>query len=302
MAWDVNTIYGFQRWLINKNQAGGITSQDFFFAWNSEQSQYQGDLLGRWQNRSNGKTGANIGLIEDETIMTKLAPFTNNIFITVTSGQALKPSNYTYGLALRINNAKVYQVNHDQKYAVLEDVIDPPSILNDSYYFLEYLNYFEILPNAATPLELDYIASAQDIVWAYTFDNNNRQVYNPSGITAVPLIYGGVGYGSATITFSAPAAGGVQAQGAVQVTGGVITAITMTNVGTGYAGLTPTATIVGVSSTPAVIGSPTISVQPMWGSQGDIIEITKRSLKSLGVHFTSTDFEQFGASVINTGD
>lgn len=302
MTWDVNVIYRFLLWLINKNQSGGVTAQDFFYAWNSEQSQYQSDLLGRWQNRSNGKTGANIGLIEDETIMTKLAPFTNNTSISVESGQAIKPTNYAYGLALRINNAKVFNLTHDQKYAAIEDVIDPPSIVNNSYYFLEYLNYFQILPSAATPLELDYIASAQDVVWAYTFDANNRQVYSPSGLTGLPVIFGGVGYASPTIAFSAPAAGGVQATGTLTVVGGVITAVVMTNVGQGYAGLTPTFTITGSSTTPASLGNPIVSVQPMWGSKGDIIEITKRSLKSLGVHFTSADFEQFGSSIINTGD
>lgn len=302
MAWDTDKIYTFQRWLINKNQAGGITSQDFFLSWNSEQSQYMSDLLGRWQRNSNNKTGVNTGLIENETIMTKLAPFTNNTSITVTSGQAIKPSNYAYALALRINNAKVFQINHDQIWSMLEDVIDPPSIAANSYYYAEYLNYFSIYPAAATPLQLDWIQSAQDIVWAYTFDANNRQVYNPSGLTGVHVIYGGVGYISPTIAFSAPAAGGVQATGTLTVVAGVITAVVMTNVGQGYAGLTPTFTITGSSTTPASLGNPIVSVQPMWSSQGDIIEITKRSLKSLGVHFTSADFEQFGSSVINTGD
>lgn len=302
MTWDVNVIYRFMLWLINKNQSGGVTAQDFFFAWNSEQSQYQGDLLGRWQKNSNNKTGVQTGLIENETIMTKLAPFTNIANITITSGQAPKPLSYAYALALRINNAKVFQVDHDQIWAVLEDVIDPPSIPDNSYYYSEYLNYFSILPPAATTIQLDYIQSAQDVVWAYTFDANGRQVYSPSGLTAVPVIYGGVGYSAPTIAFSAPAVGGVQATGTLTVVGGVITAVVITNVGQGYAGLTPTFTITGSSTTPAALGIPVVSVQPMWGSKGDIIEITKRSLKSLGVHFTSADFEQFGNSVINTGD
>jgi hypothetical protein len=233
--------------------------------------------------------------------MTKLSPFTKNTTITVTSGLAPKPSDYSYGLALRINNAKVYSITHDQIWAVLDDVIDPPSIATDTYYFTEYENNFKILPLAATPLELDYIGLCQDIIWAYTLDGNNRQVYNPSGITGVPVIYGGVGYTSPTITFSAPASGGVQATGTLTVVGGVITGVVMTNVGYGYAGLTPTATITGSSTTPASLGNPIVSVQPLWANNS-IIEITKRALKSLGVHFTSQDFEQFGNSVINTGD
>jgi hypothetical protein len=43
------------------------------------------------------------------------------------------------------------------------------------------------------------------------------------------------------------------------------------------------------------------SVQPQW-LQTEIVEITKRSLKSFGVSFHDNDFSQFGNSVINTGN
>jgi L-rhamnose mutarotase len=301
MSWTVDTIFSFQRWLINKNLSGGISSNDFFLAWNSEQSQYQSDLLGRFQRINNGKEGNNTGLIENETIMTKLSPFTIPTTLAVTAGIATKPLDYTYGLALRINNSKVYQVDHDQIWAILEDVIDPPSIADNSYYYTEYQNYFKLFPDTVTSLDLDYIASCKDIVWAYTFDTAGRQIYNESGITGLPVIFGGVGYTTPTITFSAPAAGGVQATGTLTVVGGVITAVVMTNVGNGYAGLTPTFTITGSSTTPANFGTPIVSVQPLWNNNS-IIEITKRTLKSLGVRFTSQDFEQMGNNVINSGD
>lgn len=301
MAWSVDLLYRFQQWLINKNMAGGISSDDFFFSWNSEQSQFQQDLLGRFQNRNNGKTGNNIGLIQDETILSKLSPFTHPTTIAITSGKATKPSDYGYGLALRINDARVYSMDKDQIWAVKEDVIDPPSITDDCYYFTEYEDYFLILPTAATSLNLDYISLCKDIVWAYTFDSADRQVYSASGLTGLPVIFGGVGYTSPTIAFSAPAAGGVQATGTLTVVGGVITAVVMTNIGQGYAGLTPTFTITGASTTPATFGSPIVSVQPMWRN-AECVEITKRTLKSLGVHFTSQDFEAFGSSIIKEGD
>lgn len=42
------------------------------------------------------------------------------------------------------------------------------------------------------------------------------------------------------------------------------------------------------------------STQPQWNN-GDLQEITKRTLKLLGVHFTDRDFSNFGQSVINAG-
>ncbi len=224
MAWSVDTIYGFLRWLINKNQAGGISATDFFYAWNAEQYSYQQDLLGRWQSRSAGKEGINTGLIENETIMLKLAPFTKPITLVVAAGQANKPTDFAYALALRVNGAKVFQVDHDMIWAVNDDVIDPPSINDNSYYYVEYLNYYKIFPAAVTSVDLDYIGNCSDVVWGYILSAQNRQVYNPA-----------------------------------------------------------------------------TSIQPQWG-QNSIIEITKRALKSLGVHFAAQDFEQFGSSNIVTGN
>ena len=43
------------------------------------------------------------------------------------------------------------------------------------------------------------------------------------------------------------------------------------------------------------------SVQPKW-NQNTIVTITKRTLKSLGIHFKEQDLQQYGNSVINTGN
>lgn len=224
MAWDVNQIYGCLRFIIRKNQAGNISATDFFYAWNMEQYAYHDDLVGKWQNRNNTKEGMNTGLIQNEVIMTKLAPFTIPITLPITTGNANKPADFIYTLALRINGEKVFKITHDQKWAVNQDVIDPPSIADNSYYYLEYLNYYSFLPNTVTTCDLDYIASCTDVVWGFILDGSNRQVYN---------------------------------------------------VGT--------------------------SEQPKW-NQNTIIEITKRTLKTLGVSYKDGDFEQYGQSIITAGD
>jgi len=183
MAWSVDTIYKFILYQLRKNQAGGLKSTDFQFAWNSEQSAYQSDLLGRWQRNNNSKEGINTGLIENATIMTKLAPFTQTVPIVVVGGQAPKPADFVFAMALRINGTKVFQVDPDMIWAVNEDVIDPPSIPNNSYYYTEYQLYYSILPNSVTTVTLDYIQMVADIFWNSTLDANGRQVYNSVGST-----------------------------------------------------------------------------------------------------------------------
>ncbi len=224
MPWSVDNFYRYTLFLTNKNQAGGISSTDLFSAWNGEQAMYHQDLVGRWQKQNNTKTGVTSGLVEDEITISALSPFIIPITIPIAGGLGFKPTDYIYGVALRINGAKVFSVSHNSIYAVNDDVIDPPSIPDNRYYYSEYLSYFSFQPNTVTTFDLDYVAETTDIVWGFTLDANNRQVYNPA-----------------------------------------------------------------------------TSVQSKW-NKNTTIEITRRTLKSFGLHFDSREFENFGESNIRTGD
>lgn len=224
MIWSVNNIYEFSRFLINQYQSFNYNATNFFYAWNSEQRMYMADLLGRFQARNTGKTGINTGLLENETILTKLSPFTKEATLSVISGKATKPNDFIYALAARINNSEVFFINKGQIQSIQNSVIDPPSIPDNMYYGTEYLGYYTLFPSTVTSMNLDYIADCEDVVWGNIPDINNIPIYN----------------------------------------GGT-------------------------------------SVQPQWLTP-DSIEITKRTLKSLGVHFTSQDFENYGQSTITTGN
>lgn len=229
MAWSINNIREFVQFLTNKNLAGGISASDLFYAWNQEQKSYQEDLLGKWENRNNGKAGGNTGLILDETILQKLSPFTLTTSLTILSAKATKPDDFIYKLALRINAARVEMIAPSQIWAVTSSVIDPPSTDDNKYYATEFDNYYSLLPTtlptaSITTVDLDYIKICPDVRWGYDTLTNGKQVYN---------------------------------QG--------------------------------------------LSTQPLW-DDNSIIVITKRTLKTLGVHFKDNDFEKFGQSVINSGD
>lgn len=189
-TWSVDNIFKLFKFLTRKNQSGSISATDFFNAWNTEQNAYFSDLLGKWQNRSNGKSGQNTGLIMNETIMTQLAPFTIEGSVTISSGEVTKPDDFIYGLARRLllNGVEylVTKINHGQIWYVNNDVIDPPSITDHSYYIIEYEDRYNVLPSSATgDLLLDYIAQPVDVVWGYTYDANDRQVYN-AGLSVQP--------------------------------------------------------------------------------------------------------------------
>lgn len=180
MKLNVNDIFLLVQKLTRKNQSGSISSQDFFYMWNAEQNMYFNDLIGRWQARGNGKSGANTGLMLNETSITELSPFIIPVNLTISSGAADKPTDYEYFIALRV--AQIYKcqlIRPDQIPAVSTSVIDPPSIPNNKYYAIEYEDYYSFLPNTMTAAQLDYIASPENINWGFTFDIDGRQVYNP---------------------------------------------------------------------------------------------------------------------------
>lgn len=185
MAWNVDQIFGLQKFLVRKNTAGGVSAGDFFNTWNSEQVAMHEDLLGHWQNRSNGKTGQNTGLIQDETSLIKLAPFTITTTLTIVNGFADWPADFIYQAALIINGNKVYHFNKDERFSINDSVIDPPSISDDSYYYTEYASLtaglpgrYEFLPHEVTTAQLDYVASCTDVVWGFNIDGQGRQVYD----------------------------------------------------------------------------------------------------------------------------
>lgn len=224
MAWSVNDLKKFVENIINKYQSANFNADNFFYSFNPQQRMYQSDLLGRFQARNTGKTGANTGLLENETILTKLAPFTKPVTLPVIAGNATKPSDFIYGLAARIDGESVIMVTKGQWYFFKNSVIDAPSVSRGNYYATEYLNYYKVLPNTATSMDLDYICDVTDAVWGFIEDGNGLPVYDPGS-----------------------------------------------------------------------------SVQPLWDNNS-LAEITQRTLKILGVHYSSQDFENFGQSTILTGN
>jgi len=179
MKWSVDDIYNLVKFLIRKNQAGGVSASDLFNAWNSEQNMYYQDIVGRWQNRSNNKSGPNTGLILNETILTELAPFTIPVTISVLSGIATKPVDFVFKVSIRVGDYKVDTINPGQRYSVVNSVIDPPSVSTNTYYAIQYEDYYELLPDTVSEIILDYVASPENIKWGFTFDTEGRQVYNP---------------------------------------------------------------------------------------------------------------------------
>ncbi len=178
MALSVDYKYTFLKDLIRKNQSGGLGSEEYEQFFNAEQRNYMDDLLGRFQARNNGKEAANTGLIENQTILQKLTPFIKSTAISVIAGTATNPSDFIYRLSLMVGNYNCIKINYDQRDSCINSLLIAPSAASNKYYFLEYQNYYQVLPSATASINLDYVSDITDIVWGFTYDGAGRQVYS----------------------------------------------------------------------------------------------------------------------------
>lgn len=177
----VADLYDLILFIANKNQAGGIKVDDFQDSYNTAQSQYFSDLVGRFQQYQYGRPIPRVGLGDNETVMTKLSPFIMNATVASVSGNtAPKPDDFIRLLAMRYGSNKVYRVEHDKVWSALSSYIDPPSTTN--VYYVEYDDSWTIYPTSGiASVVIDYLRKPADVVWAYTVDGDGRFAYTSSG-------------------------------------------------------------------------------------------------------------------------
>ena len=127
------------------------------------------------------------------------------------------------------------------------------------------------------PTETNTNVSVLDNVALFT---GATGVYTFAGkVATAPITNGGSGYTAATVTFSAPSiSGGVTATGTVTITGGVITAINITNPGSGYTSA-PTLTFNGTGGSGATFGTVTLTINDIVSS----VSAVKNLMKTISV-------------------
>ncbi len=184
----VDYAYKYILWQMNKNQAGSLSATEFGYLFNSEQIAMMNDLLGVWQKNNNSKQGNLTGLIENQTILNKLVPFTVKTDMEVTDGVCICPDDYVYILSCTYLGYKVFYLTKDQLFNMQTDVIDPPSISDKKYYFTDIyesnrkklLMYPKITVAGGEKPVLYTVNPPTPVLWNFTIVSG-RQVYASAG-------------------------------------------------------------------------------------------------------------------------
>jgi hypothetical protein len=295
---NINDVYTLVQYITNKNQQGYVTPSQFNTVINQAQKSYVSYLLGSFQSYTPGRPVARVEFGQNSVIRQRLSPIivkvTNTIDVT---GFSPYPSNYLQTDAIMTTAfERIRFVQQDSLYSYYNSAVDP--VGSNPIYLLEPTG-FRFYPITLGTAIVSYVKNPTDMSWAYKKDSNSRPVYT-TGIQGANVITGGSGYSSATVTFSAPPSGGIQATGTVTLSGGVVTAIVMTNNGTGYSNTTPTMTFAGVGGTGATFSSPIVSTDPIWDI-ATIFDIIQRALSIIGVNLQSQAISQFAEQIKREG-
>jgi hypothetical protein len=295
---NVDDIYKLILYICSKNAYQGyISYQDFNSVINQSQISYLDYLLGSLQQYQYNHPQPKVALGLNGEVRQRLAPFLIKDTLSLTSGYVDYPNDYQMVDSMMTNDFKAIRYTQ-QNYlgSVYNSVIDP---ISEYPIYLMEQNGFQFYPDTLDEAVITYVGTPNEIVWAYELDSNGRAVYT-TGIQGVNVINGGSGYTSATVTFSAPASGGIQATGTVTISSGVVTGIVMTENGTGYNNITPTVTFNGVGGTGCQLGTP-ISSQDCRFYDVDKLNIISRALRMIGVSLEDNAVSQYAEQIKMVG-
>ncbi len=172
----------FQIWklcLAKNNQEGYGTSSNFNLSINQAQRMYLDYLTGEYQKYQLQRPIAVVQFGQTEKIRQSLAPLIYGAILNPTSGIAPFPQDYEltdnmWGLYGYYN---IKFIQQDRLESYLHSEIDP--IEENPVYLIQHEG-FHFFPESISDARLSYIRKPPSIVWGYTLNANNREVWNPA--------------------------------------------------------------------------------------------------------------------------
>ena len=177
---NINDYYKLVQYILNKNQSGNLTPDDFNRVINQAQVQYVSFLLGSFQQYTPGRPVPRVELGNNQTVRQRLAPVIYGYELAIDStGFVSYPGDYiqTDAMWSIYGYSRIRYSQQDNLYSVYNSVIDP--IASNPIYLIEDEG-FRFFPTTTGSAKLSYIRKPPRINWAYDEDVNGRPVYNPT--------------------------------------------------------------------------------------------------------------------------
>lgn len=176
---NVNEVYQLIQFIINKNQNGYFTPDEFNQVIHQAEVSYMDYLVGQFQQYQAGRPIPNVQFGNNETTRQRVTPFIYNQLLTVDSnGFSPYPSDYLLTDSMYTGiYGKIKFVQQDYLANYLNSRISP--VATNPIYLIEREG-FRFYPNNIGQARVSYIKSPRTMVYGYTLDGNGLPVYNPA--------------------------------------------------------------------------------------------------------------------------
>lgn len=177
---NVNQVYLLINYIINKNQQGNLTPENFNLIINQSQRQFLDFLLGEYQKYQIKRPIAVVEFGQNERIRQSISPLIYGAVLSPNSstGIAPFPSDYEYPDAMwslyGFYNIKFIQQDRQDSY--YHSTIDP--VVTNPVYLINHEG-FQFYPENIGAARMSYVRTPPTIKWAYIEDLRGRPVYDP---------------------------------------------------------------------------------------------------------------------------
>jgi hypothetical protein len=179
---NANQCYKICLAITAKNQQQGYLSPDDFYTYiNAAQNEYLDFLLGEYQKYQPGRAIPVVAFSQNERIRTSISPliYGTVLNINTSTGIAPFPSDFEQVDAMwslyGFYNIRFVQQDRLQSY--YRSTVDP--IRQNPVYLIKHEG-FQFYPEDINEARMSYVRTPPSIVWAYTLDSNDQEVYDAS--------------------------------------------------------------------------------------------------------------------------
>jgi len=175
----VDDLYNLAQDIINKNQNGYLSPDQFNLYIKQSEVSFLDYLLGEFQQYQYQRSQPRVRYSQNEVIRQRLTPFIYGYNLHIDStGFAPYPADYQIVDAMwsYYGYKKIKYVQQDSLASYYNSRIDP--IQTNPIYLVEQ-DGFRFYPNELGMSKLSYVQTPSPMYWAYTLDANGRPVYDP---------------------------------------------------------------------------------------------------------------------------
>lgn len=187
---NVNQVYEIIQYIINKNQDGYMSPDEFNLIINQAQTSFVTYLLGELQQYQYGRPQSRISFGQNEIVRGKITPLINSPLLLTINAQGLSPYPVDYLAPDAMYDNSIYRnrirfASQDKLHSYLASTIDP--IESNPVYLIES-TYLRFYPQNLGYARFSYIKEPPQMFWNSTDSIYGQPVYNPVG-SVDPVFY-----------------------------------------------------------------------------------------------------------------